>query len=116
MTRTSRLTPRAEQMFALVEKYLTSGLTQKAFCQQESITYSTFHWWVHQYRHRQRPQTKSKKSKASEFIALQPTFSKNSPVPSQPTCTIEYPSGIVVHLFGAVDAPLLSALLQAQAG
>ena len=116
MARTSQLTPRAEQMFALVEKYLTSDLTQKAFCQQESITYSTFHWWLHQYRHRQRPQTQSRKSKASEFIALQPTVSKNSTALSQPTCTIEYPSGIVVHLFGAVDAPLLSTLLQAQTG
>lgn len=42
MLNPNRLTPRAQEMFAPVEKYLTSGLSQKAFCAQETIAFSTF--------------------------------------------------------------------------
>jgi len=38
----SPLTPRARQMFGLIEKYLSSGLTQRQFCRQEELSINTF--------------------------------------------------------------------------
>jgi hypothetical protein len=54
MSNPNRLTPRAQEMFARVEKYLASGLSQKAFCAQKAIAFNTFQNWLKKYRARQR--------------------------------------------------------------
>lgn len=101
-------TPRAQEMFALVEKYLASGLKQKQFCQQESITYSTFHWWLHEYRHRDGKDVPGKSP--AKFIKLPPI---SSAVLSHHSYSIEYPNGVTVRLSGPVDVQLVSQLVQA---
>jgi hypothetical protein len=50
----TQLTPRAQQMLALIEKYLASGLSPKAFCAQEQLAYATFQCWLRKYRAQQR--------------------------------------------------------------
>ena len=102
-------TQRTQDMFALIEKYLSSGLKQKQFCQQESIAYSTFQWWLHEYRHRD-DKYAPKKPSSKKFIKL-PPLSPN--VLSHHSYSIEYPNGITVHLSGPVDVPLISQLVQA---
>jgi hypothetical protein len=114
MAKQQSLTARAHEMFALVEKYLASGITQKRFCEQEAIRYSTFHWWLHQYRHTThppRPDAADGKGLSNPFIPLhiKPTIDPSDPSP--PSCAIEYPNGLVVHLFGDVDIRVLSHLL-----
>ena len=32
-------------MYAMIEKYLNSGVTQKVFCKAENLAYSTFSYW-----------------------------------------------------------------------
>lgn len=39
-----------QQMFAHIEQWQQSGLTQKAFCQQVNISYHIFHYWYKRYR------------------------------------------------------------------
>lgn len=34
-----------EQMRLAIEEWQTSGLSKKAFCSQENISYPTFHYW-----------------------------------------------------------------------
>ena len=114
MAKQQSLTARAQEMYALVEKYLASGLTQKRFCEQEAIRYSTFHWWVHQYRHTTRPHkpdTEGEKKLSNPFIPLHITPTIDPSDPSPPSCAIEYPNGLVVRLFGDVDIRVLSHLL-----
>ncbi|MDZ7359425.1 MAG: hypothetical protein ONB46_01685 [candidate division KSB1 bacterium] len=40
MSNSNSLTARAQEMFARIEKYLASGLSQKAFCRQKNLTLS----------------------------------------------------------------------------
>lgn len=39
-----------ERMFAHIEQWKASGLTQKAYCQSNAIAYSVFHYWYKLYR------------------------------------------------------------------
>ncbi len=42
-----------EQMFTMIEQWQQSGVTQKAFCEQQSLKYHTFYYWYKCYRRRQ---------------------------------------------------------------
>jgi len=103
-------TPRTQQMYTLIEKYLSSGSTQKQFCQQESIPLSTFSYWLRHYRR----SNQNSDQKSAEFIPLGFTSTRNIPVLSQPTCAVEYPNGVLVRLFGSVDVQLISRLVNLQ--
>jgi hypothetical protein len=110
MEHKTSLTPRAQQMYTLVGKYLSSGSTQKQFCQQQSIPLSTFSYWLRHYRqNNQNPDQTS-----AEFIPLGLTSKRNVPVLSQPTCAVEYPNGVLVRLFGSVDVQLHGRLINLQ--
>ncbi len=104
-------THRAQEMFALVEKYLASGLTAKKFCQNESITYSTFQWWLHEYRKEKNASTKPISKK---FVTLLPPQSHGSPALWQNSYAIEYPNGVVLRLTGPVDVKVVSQLIHLQ--
>ena len=47
------LTPRAKEVFPLVEAYLESGLTQKQFATTCHMTHGSFQWWVREYKKHQ---------------------------------------------------------------
>jgi len=49
-----RMSPRAEKMFAVIEAYLTSGQTQKAFCESEAVALATFQYWLARYKRHHR--------------------------------------------------------------
>jgi hypothetical protein len=42
-----------EQKYAMIEQWLQSGLSQKKYCQQNTIAYHHFHYWYKRYRNRQ---------------------------------------------------------------
>ena len=44
------LTPRAQEMYELIEKYFESGLQQRTFCNQIGINLTTFQKWLYYYR------------------------------------------------------------------
>ncbi|HET7116809.1 MAG TPA: hypothetical protein VFI29_09980 [Hanamia sp.] len=39
-----------QQMFEMVERWKQSGLSQKAFCEQQSIRFHKFYYWFKCYR------------------------------------------------------------------
>jgi len=42
-----------KQMFAMVGDWKQSGLSQKAYCEQNQIRYHVFHYWYKRYRDEQ---------------------------------------------------------------
>ena len=100
------LSPRGQQMFALLEKYRAGNLTQKQFCAQENISMSTFLYWYKRCR-----RDAGATPVADAFIPIAVTAT-NSPAETAPTCSVEYPNGVVVRLFGAVNTSLLAELVR----
>ena len=88
------------QMFAMIEQWRTSGLTQKAFCEQRSIRYYVFHYWYKRYKMQQSglPDT------AGSFVKLQ--VAKPSLGVS---VEINYPDGIRLVLHAPVSRTYLKA-------
>jgi len=103
------LTPRAKQMFLVIENYLNSQLSRKVFCQQQGITYSTLQWWLTKYR--QANSSDSKPALATnQFIPIE--FKTAVVANPQPHCRIEFPNGIVIQLFGHNDPQFIRTLVQ----
>ena len=42
-----------QQMFAMIELWKQSGLSQKAYCRQNNIRYHLFHYWYKRYKDEQ---------------------------------------------------------------
>ena len=42
-----------EQKYAMIEHWQQSGLSQKKYCDQNTIAYHHFHYWYKRYRDRQ---------------------------------------------------------------
>jgi hypothetical protein len=45
-----------QQMLAMIASWKQSGLSQKAYCEQNNIRYYVFHYWYKRYKDKQRPQ------------------------------------------------------------
>lgn len=103
MSNSKALKPRAEAMFACIEKYLAAkahdGLLQKTFCAQEGLAISTFQNWLQKYRAHQR-QVETAPVPAKRFIPLHVQAPPNTPPLS---CVLEFPNGVMLRLSGAVD-------------
>ena len=39
-----------EEMFGMISSWKQSGLSQKAYCEQNNIRYHVFHYWYKRYR------------------------------------------------------------------
>jgi hypothetical protein len=37
-------------MFSMIEQWKASGLSQKAYCRQQNLSYHVFHYWYKVYR------------------------------------------------------------------
>ncbi len=113
MSNSNRLTPRAQEMFTRVEKYLASGLSQKAFCAQEAIAFSTFQNWLKKYRIRQRQigQPGAAPNGFMPLLVRVPQEQSNHPL----QCVIEFSHGVIIRLSGPVDFAMLAQLIHATA-
>jgi len=102
MSNSKARTPRAEVMFACIEKYLAAktqdGLSQKAFCGQEGLAITTFQNWLQKYRAHQR-QVETAPVLAKRFIPLHVQAPPNAPPLS---CRLEFPNGVILCVSGAV--------------
>jgi hypothetical protein len=60
-----------EQMYAHIEQWKQSGLSQKRYCEQQAVKYHVFHYWYKLYRdqHQQAVQEPESTSPAA-FIPL----------------------------------------------
>jgi len=91
-----------EQMFNLIEQWQQSGLTQNAFCQQQSIRYHVFHYWYKRYRQ----QHANPQSNAASFVKLQIA----KPIAAG-SVEINYPGGIRLVFHEPVSSSFLKALV-----
>lgn len=109
----NHVTERAQEMFAVIEKYLGSDLKRKEFCDQENLTYSTFHWWYHQYRKRH---FAAKKSSPKDFIQIHRPKTSDSLTEQSPILSIEYPNGVVLRFSNEPDIRVITELVKLQVG
>lgn len=93
---------RRQQMFAMIEQWRTSGLTQKAFCEQRSIRYYVFHYWYKRYKMQQ----SGVDDNAGSFVKLQ--VAKPS---SSGGVEINFPGGIRIIFHEPVSSSYLKALV-----
>ncbi len=91
-----------EQMFKLIEQWQQSGLTQKAFCQEQSIRYYVFHYWYKRYRE----QDKAAQDNVTSFVKLQ--IAKPA---SSGSVEIYFPGGIHIIFHEPVSSSFLKALV-----
>ncbi len=80
---------RRDQMYAIIQRYLSSDQNQAGFCQMEQISKSTFAYWLRRYRQDKPGST-------------EPAF---RPIPNRPSslamrCEIEFPDGFSLRIYG----------------
>ena len=98
----SQLPETRQQMFKLIEEWQQSNLTQKQYCEQQSIRYHVFHYWYKRYRQQQA----GIDNKNSSFVKLQ--ISK--PVIAG-AVEIHFPGGIHLFFHEPVSSNYLKALI-----
>ena len=91
-----------EQMFKLIEQWQQSGLTQNAFCEQQSIKYHVFHYWYKRYRERH----SDAENNSSTFVKLQIA----KPVRNG-SVEINFPGGTRIIFHEPVSSSYLKALI-----
>jgi len=105
-----KLSPRAREMFTIVEQYKKSNQTQKAFCQQIDLPYTTFQFWLKIYRERQSPETPK-----TNFITLKPTTDSIEKT-NRSDYHIEFPNGIKLYLPSQINAALVLEIVWGYGG
>jgi hypothetical protein len=93
-----------QQMFAMIENWQQSGLTQKQYCRQQDIRYHVFHYWYKVYRDEQQ----NSKEAPSAFVALQ---LKSTAAITAPYAELLLPNGKRLVFHYPVDVGTLQALL-----
>ena len=91
-----------EQMFKLIEQWQQSGVTQNAFCQQQSIRYHVFHYWYKRYREQQA----NSQINTASFVKLQIA----KPITAG-SVEINYPGGTRIIFHEPVSSGFLKALV-----
>lgn len=92
------------QMFSTILNWQQSGLSQKAYCQQNDIRYHVFHYWYKSYRDKH----KSLADNNSSFIPLQ----IKSCLPLSVTAELVLADGRRLLFHQPVDANFLRSLIQ----
>ena len=91
-----------QQMFDMIEQWQQSGLSKKAYCQQQSVKHHSFYYWYKRYR-QQHPDMDNK---SSSFVKLQ--IEKSAASPSVEIC---FPGGIRLLFRDPVSSNYLKALI-----
>lgn len=90
-------------MFAVIEDFQQSGLTRQAYCAQNSIAITKFHYWQKKYRNQ------DQESQAG-FISVR-TGADSRTGFSQPII-LTYPNGISLQLPTGTSLAVVSSLLR----
>ena len=90
-----------EDMFRIIGSWKQSGLSQKAYCEQNNIRYHVFHYWYKRYRDQQAA------IEDATFVPLdvKPSFPANSAI------EILLPDGKRILFHQAVGPDYLKALI-----
>jgi hypothetical protein len=97
MTRAHRT---SEEMFPLIEAYLSGHLTQKDFCLEHELPISVFCYWLRKHR--------SASSEPGSFLEITPEATSHSERPLLEVC---YPHGVRLRIFAPLRPADLDRLL-----
>lgn len=92
---------RQEEMFAHVENFRKSKLTQKEYCQRHGLGKDEIYYWMKKYERLQNPEN-------NKFIAVE--ICKPALV-SENKLTIHYPSGVQVSLSTGTSVNFIRSLI-----
>jgi deoxyribodipyrimidine photolyase len=93
-----------EQMFSMITCWQQSGLSQKAYCQQNGIRYHVFHYWYKCFRDRQSP------SRDEGFMPIKIQFS-NTINTASAHAELVLPDGKRLLFHQGVSSDFLKALI-----
>ena len=103
----------AALMFPLIEKYLNSQLSQKAFCQQQNLSFAVFGYWLKKYRKAHRPAPAARKQPAHEaFIPVRVIPPGHT---TSCACELVFPNGVTLRFSQPVEPNLLVQLIHSGA-
>ena len=99
-------------MFPVVEKYLASGLSQKAFCDQHKLPAASFSYWLRKYRkaHAGSPGAPAPGTPEA-FVPIRITATSST----QSACELVFPNGVTVRFSHPVEPGLLIRLIHSGA-
>jgi len=89
------------EMYPLVELYLASEQTQKAFCAEHGLPVTKLNYWLAKYR---------KQNSSGAFLEITP---QRTPA-EQPLLEVVYPHGVRLRLFAPLAPAALERLLGLQ--
>jgi len=97
-------------MWPLVKRYLSSGLSQKAFCREHHLSYAVFRYWLQKYQ--KSNAGSSQAEKPAPKAAFVPIHVAPPASISPLCCELVFPNGIVLRLTQPVETDLLIQLIR----
>jgi hypothetical protein len=85
---------RQEEMLSLIGQWQESGKSQKSFCQEHELTYTTFYYWLRRYRRGQ---------DENNFLPIE--------ISSGSHIEIRYPDGVILQIPAATKLSTVKQLL-----
>ena len=106
---------RAGEMFPVIERFHSSHVTQKSFCEAEGLALSTLQYWISRYKKRylqeaHRPQQDAASSPEG-FVELKPQLQAPISECQSGTLVISYPNGVTLSLSTPSNLKLLKELI-----
>lgn len=97
-----------EEKFAMIQRWKESGLTQQKFCQQETISFNNFYYWLKKFR-------KQVEKSPAKFIKLKRPQNLNSNKPGNVSTDsvfseIIFANGNRLRFFNAIEIAQLKTL------
>src|SRR6516225_6274217 len=93
-----------QQMFDGILHWQQSGLSQKAWCEQNDMPYSSFHYWYRRFRNQQ-PDIKQGKANGFVQVLVQDRS------PGAPWCEVVLGDGNRIFFHQPVPVELIRSLL-----
>jgi hypothetical protein len=93
-----------EKFFERIINWQQSGLSQKAWCEQNNVAYGVFHYWYRRFRNQQ---TGNKQNKSESFVQL---LVQDRPAGS-PWCELVLVKGHKLYFHQPVSAEFIKNLL-----
>lgn len=98
---------RRAEMYGLIEAWESSGQGQKAFCQEQDISYSVFKYWLRKHRGIGSPKQKSISVPTGKFRPL--GLKEGSSIP---VLEVAYPNGVSVKCPSGIEIDQLRELVK----
>lgn len=89
----------ATEMYPLIETYLTSGQSQKAFCSNHDLSEAVLNYWLSKYR-------RERNNASDVFVEVSPELV------DAVFMELAYPNGVKLRFFAPVSPAYLSELLR----